>query len=401
MNKYEKIIASVKDNTSFLGMIKCGVKPHEIKEAIIKLLEPYFDNKTVLERFAIDNLVVDSVFFLKVQSDIFFFKKFEKCLGTYHSAKSKDPQSCFEACAHWCTEVCESELKFWSVANLEVDKRELELEDFVHECLKNIGELIEGLAKPYLKVLLAQNRITRKFKGSIIDIDTLELGKIVNELIDNSGYTELFIPSPWKVSLSQWRNIAYHHSAKIKNGKIVCWWGRQPNINMIELSRNELIEVVSKIFKTYGVIKLAHTLFFVDNYESICALGIDSSKEQRKESELLNFTVGLASQGFEIVEFEKSLDEARLVVRDVSDLQPDERRYHASQFLFPLWRMTRSKKVITEYREKDNTPNLRVSISSTICEKIFNGALDLYTLPKRMEMLDLKRKRTIPAWKDS
>lgn len=395
MNKYEKIIANVRDNTSFLQMIKQGVKPHEIKETIIKLLWPYFENKATLERVAIDHLVCDGVLFVKVRKDKFFFEKFEECLATYHSSKLEDPKSCFAACALWFDDICESESKFWNVVHLEVDKCNLELEESVHECLKNIGEIIEGLAKPYLKVLLAQNRIARRKKKSTESIDTLKLGQILNELIEKSGYSELFIPPPWKISLSQWRNIAYHHSVKIKDGRIVCWWGRKPNIKIIELTKKEMIEVVSKIFKAFEVLKLAHTLFFVDNGESICALDIDSSKEPRKESELLNFTVGLASQGFELVEFNRTLDEAKVVVKDVSDLDLNQRRAHASQFLFPMWLSTRSNKILLEYRKKDNKPDLLMSIDSKTCEKINNGDLEPLALAERFGIVNLKTGKVI------
>lgn len=77
-------------------------------------------------------------------------------------------------------------------------------------------------------------------------------------------------------------------------------------------------------------------------------------------------------------------------------MDPDKRRFHASQFLFPLWLITRSKKVIVEYWEKDDTPNLLVSIDSTICEKIYNGELEPLTLAKIMEIVDLKSKKIIP-----
>jgi hypothetical protein len=395
MNKYEKIIANVKDQTSFLGMIKRGIKPHEIKEAIIQLLVPYFENKAMLERLAIDELVCESVLFVKVRRNRFFFNKFEKCIASYHSSKNENPKSCFEACALWFDEICESESKFWSVVHLEVDKCKLEIEESVHESLKNIGEIIEGLAKPYLKVLLAQNRIARHMKKPNEVIDTLELGRIVNELIEKSGYSELFILPPWKISLSQWRNIAYHHSVEIKNGKVVCWWGKKPNIKTIELSREEMIEVVSKIFKSFEVLKLAHTLFFVDNCESICALGIDSSKEPRKESGLLNFTVALASQGFEVVEFNRTLDEAKAVVKDVSYFDLNQRQAHASQFLFPLWQFTRSNRIILEYRRKDNKPKFLMNIDSKTCEKIYDGQLEPIAFANMIGVVDLETGKVI------
>lgn len=401
MNKYERILSSIKEQTPLLKMFERGVKPEEVRAAIIELLEPYFDNRDVLERFATEALVTESINLLKLKEERPFFEMFEKCLYTYHCAKVKDSETCFKCCADWQPKIVESVCRCWSVSHLEVDKDGLEIQEFLHECLSNIGDVVEGLMKPYLKVLLQQIRIIRGSKITFREIEDLDLGGIVNELIETSGYPDLFIPGPWRIRLNQWRNIAYHHSARVDRDKIICWWGKQPDIREIELSRGEMLEVVHTNYEVYRVLHLAYTLFFVDNVKEIKRLCSSLKVEVRSEAEFLSFAAGLSSHGFEIVEFKKSSDEVRLVVKDVSNLEPDERRYHASQFLFPLWHMTRSKKVITEYREKDDTPNLLVSISSTICEKIFNGELEPLTLAKRMEMLDLKTKKIIPAWKDS
>ena len=117
-----------------------------------------------------------------------------------------------------------------------------------------------------------------------------------------------------------------------------------------------------------------------------------STVEVRDEAEFTVFAAGLASQGFEIVEYRKNTHEAKLVVKDLSNLNPNKRRFHASQFLFPLWLLTRSKRVIVEYREKDNTPNLLVSSNSTICEKIYDGELEPLSLAKTMNIVDLRKR---------
>jgi len=393
MEKYEKIILAVK-GSPLLKMIELGLKPEDIKEAVIKSLEPYFDNKGILEQFAIEVLVPESVNLLKLQKDKWFSEMFKKCLFTYSSAKSKDPQSCFKSCAQWQSYIIDSLSKYWSALHLETNKTALEIEEFLHECLRNIGEIIEGVTKPYLKVLLHQVRITNGIRTVLRDIDSLDLGTIINELIQKSGYADLFMPPPWNIRLNQWRNIAYHHHAKIENNEIVCWYGKTPGLKRIRLSRKELLEVVRTIVKLYGTLQLAHTLFFVDNLKEINKFS--PPVEIRNEADFLNFAVGLASQGFEIIDYKKNTEEAKIVLIDRSNLNPDERRFHASQFLFPLWSITRSKKVIVEYREKDNTPNLLVSVNSKICEKIFNGELQPLTLAKKMGMIDLKTKKIIP-----
>ena len=283
---------------------------------------------------------------------------------------------------------------------MEVDKDVLDIEEFSHECLRNIGDIIEGLTKPYLKVLLHQIKIVNRIKTSFENIDSLDLGQTVDELIQKSSYADLFMQSPWNIRLNHWRNIAYHHSARIENNDIICWYGKAPNIKEIRLSRNELLQVVHTVFKVYKSLKLAYTLFFVDNIKEIDRLSTSLEIEVRGEVKFLNFAVGLASQGFEVVEYKKSSDEAKLVVKDVSNLNPDKRRLHASQFLFPLWLLTRSKGVIIEYREKNNTPNLLLSINSTTCEKIYNGELEPLTLAKIMNMVNLKTKKIVPPVKD-
>lgn len=398
MKKYERIISQIKKESPFLKMIESGLKPEDIKEAVIKSLEPYFENKDILEQFSIRCLVPESTNLLKLQKNSLVFGMFEKCLATYSSAKSKDSQNWFESCALWQPQILQSLSKNWSVLHLEVDKNNLEIEEFLHECLRNIGDIIEGLTKPYLKALLHQIRIANGVKTVLKDIDSLDLGKIVSELIQKSGYAGLFMPPPWNITLNQWRNIAYHHTAKIENSEIICWYGKTPNIKYIRLSRTELLQVVHTTFDVYRTIKLAHTLFFIDNIKEINRLS--PPVEVRDEAEFINFATGLTSQGFEIVEYKKNIDEAKLVVKDVSNFNPDQRRFHASQFLFPLWLITKSKNMIIEYREKDNTPNLLVSVNSTICEKIYNQELEPLALANMMDMVDLKTNKVVPPLKN-
>jgi len=82
-------------------------------------------------------------------------------------------------------------------------------------------------------------------------------------------------------------------------------------------------------------------------------------------------------------------------------MDPNKRKTHASQFLFPLWDMTHPKRMVVEYREKDNTPNLLASADSTICEKIYDGELELSALAKTFEWVDLKKMNIVPPALDN
>lgn len=395
MKGYERIIMAIKEGNPFLKMVQTGFKPKEIKEAVVESLEPYFDNRDILEQFAVKVLVPESINLLKIQKDKWLFERFEKCLFTYRSAKTKDKQSCFRACALWQPYITYSISKYWSVLHLEVSKNDLGIEEFLHECLRNIGDVIEGVTKPYLKVLLHQVRIANGIKAALKDIDSLRLGTIVGELISKSGYSDLFMPPPQNIRLSQWRNIAYHHTAKVENGEIICWYGKTPNIKRIRLSRNELLQVVQTVVNIYEVLRLAHTLFCIDNLNEIDEYSFADEVEVRDEAVFVNFAAALASQGFEIVDYNKNPECAKLVVKDISDLNPNERRSHASQFLLPLWVLTHSNRVIVEYWESDNTPNFLFSANSDTCEKIYNGELELPSLAETMDISDLKTKRIV------
>jgi len=183
MKGYERIISAIKEGSPLLKMIELGVKPEEIKEAVIESLEPYFDNKDILEQLAIKLLVPESISLLKIQKDKWLLEMFEKCFLTYRSAKTKDKKSCLKACALWQPYIAHSKSEYWSVLLLEVPKGDLGIDEFLHECLRNIGDIIEEVTKPYLKVLLHQVRIANGIKTALEDIDSLDLGAIVNELV--------------------------------------------------------------------------------------------------------------------------------------------------------------------------------------------------------------------------
>jgi len=67
MGKYEKVISYIKEESPLLKMIESGLTPREIKEAVIESLEPYFKNKDILEQYAIEALIPESLKLLKLK----------------------------------------------------------------------------------------------------------------------------------------------------------------------------------------------------------------------------------------------------------------------------------------------------------------------------------------------
>ena len=325
----------------------------------------------------------------------------KNCLNTHRRAKQALPHASLSACAAWVPATMQALSKYWSQFHLERDKDTLDIEEFIHACLQDIGSIVEGAAKPYLKELLHQLRISRGSNATTSQIDIMNLGDVVDELIRHAGYSEMFMPLPWGIRLNQWRNIAQHLSCEASGDQIRCTYGPPQQPREVTLNRDEMLDVVHMLYLVFSALKLAHTFFFIDNLHDIRALGaMPSYGGLRVEMEVMNFSLGLASQGFELVDIKWSTDETTAIIQDVSSMETTIRRIHASQFCFVLWDHAKSLRSTIEYRDKDGTPDLRASIDQATCERAQRGDIDIAQFANLVEMTDLRTGRVIPPLPD-
>jgi hypothetical protein len=388
-----KILLAFKEDGLLYKFIEHGIKPVEIKNAIIEIFDPYFENKQILAKFSIEILVPEFINFLKIKEDKWLFAIFEKYYENFREAKIAYKEKCFESFSFWHPKILDSNSRFWSIYNLQFDKNLLPDAEKIFECFRNIGDIIEGLKKPYLKNLLCQIKIINGFTPSFHEIETLDLGEIVTRLIKTTKFPELFIPPPLQIKINQLRNIAYHHNYKLVNNDIVLWYGKGRNRKEIAIPKGNILKIAEIIFNCYKLHNLSYTIFFIDNIEDIKKLLPNKDYEHRFEAFLVNFASGIASQGFEIINIEKFPKESKLIVKDLTDNNSDERCVHASQFLYSLWLMTKSDKLIVEYRENDGSPKVLFKINSDVCEKYQRGEIEFHGIPSKMEIVILKRNQ--------
>ncbi len=221
---YNKLIENFDNNNPILEFIKKGIKPEDIKEAVLKSLRPYFKDENALNALAMNQLIGGWLNFELFKRDAWYFDKFEKCLNLFNEAFDNDKQKCISAIVDYLPEISQSISRYWSFLKLEVDKNGLEIDEYLEENLKNIGQLLEGIIKTYLKLLLHITLIKLDKPINQNQIKLMDLGAIIDVLIKKTDFPELFQPVPWNLRLYQWRNIAYHHSAVIENDKIKCWY---------------------------------------------------------------------------------------------------------------------------------------------------------------------------------
>lgn len=396
MEEYVKII-SRKEFNWLLQLTQKGIELPQIKKAVIELFKPYFENCDILQKLAMEALVPDAVTLIKLQSNIWGLEMFKKCLASYRIAKEIDSTKSFQACARWENSISEGLSGYWSMANLELDKSKLKLADYTHEYFKIIGSLLESVLKPYLKALLHQISISIRQPMKYNEINCKDFGEVVTDLINDSGYPELFMPPPWNIKLSQWRNIALHFDYSIKRSRIICRYGKGRNVKKVILSRKGVSELAQLSFTIFSAVKLARTIYLIDNLKEVQKFG--SRGKQREEADFLNFSAAIAIQGFKIINYKSNKRKALIILQDVSSMDPYKRRLHASQFVYPLWRITKSSLLEVEYRQEDGAPNFLISASADMCKKVNNGEIEFSALAGLIGMKDLRTGKCIPVSK--
>lgn len=395
MNQFAKVVQGVRKFSPLLHMIELGLSPTEIKEAVLEVLDPFFQNKQLLVTLVPGLLVPEAVNIVRLQHDPWAFDMFEKCLAVHRAAQKAVGAESIGACVWWEPAIRKGLSEYWSASCLEVPKDNLPIEEFKYEAFRNIGALVESTMQPFLRALLHQIRLRDHAKEPSARLGTMSLGEVVDELMETSGFPDLFAPPPWRVRLNQWRNIAQHHSSYIEEATIVCQYGRGRNVKELRLSRGELLRALHAISYAHLAISMAQNLFLAENVELIS--NYTSDRSVRPEESVLRFSSAVATQGFEVMDVKLSTEEAAAVLRDVSNVDPYMRRIHAAQLVYPLWIHTERPHLKIIYEEKDGTPRFIATALGEDCQRIAQGELELSTLAKRTQMIDLKTGARFPG----
>jgi hypothetical protein len=196
---------------------------------ITSVLDPYFSNKDVLEKYAVSTLGSEAFRVTRIKQDPWAALAFDHVSHIYRNANLANATACYQACAasepHVMGAVCE----FRSLFHLEIDKAGLSLQEFTHEAFRNIGTLVEAYLLPHLRDLLVQVRLARDKPTTYAQTEGLTLGNVIDELHSGLGMPELVSPPPWGIRLNHWRNIAQHYRSRIRNDMIYSYYGRPPN----------------------------------------------------------------------------------------------------------------------------------------------------------------------------
>jgi len=331
-----------------------GFSPDDIKSSIVETFSDYFQNQRNLQKYAISDLVDNWLAHLTVyRDDPNALKSIDLILKIFNEAKQVNQDESIKSYVFWYPDIYQSISRFWSLYNSQAKLDELCLEDFLAESLRAIGQTIEGILKPFLKLLLQLNRIRRHKAYNSTDIQSKDLGVVIDELISTTELADLLIITPGSIRLNQWRNIAYHHNSKVINNEIICWYKKDGSNLDFKISRSDLLLTLKNIVLSFKIVRISETIICFDNFDEIQKLityNIDNQINIREEAKLLSFYTPLNSQGFEILDLQFDKSTAVLKLRDLQEyLDFSKRAIHSSQFVYNLWVYTDSNKLIVEY----------------------------------------------------
>lgn len=377
MKKFDKILTALKEKNPLNFLYNNGYTPETVKEEILSTLSTYFKNPDNLKEYAINFMVSGWIEFSKLKT---FHSDAEKLIteitSHYNAAKIKDSFSVFSAINNLLPLQIDAGNKFWSFLKLELDKSNLEFEEFVQTSMKDISDLVEGLMKVLLYESLAIDRINRNKTIEIEKIKLLDLGVIVEELAIHSPYKELFKVPPENLKLSDWRNISAHHNYQLlPDNKILCEYGSKDKRRTIIVTREDLFDRVVKIHYALQLLNIAHKFFCFDNLKDIIDVRpISGHNNARDEIGFLMFASSIYSQGFDIEDINYQKDgNAIMIIRDLTDGNAQRRGIHASQLVYPLWFISESKTSTVVYKTRDGKTFLKAQGTKEICEKIKSG----------------------------
>jgi hypothetical protein len=303
MTVHHKLIADIRLHSPYLTWAQNGASPDEIKDEILRTLRPHFLNPSVLANFPISILAHEAVTLRNIQNDPWASSMFVGVLSEHREALAQNKAECIAAIEAWHDSVVRAMSEFTSIYLMEVDKADLGMEEFRLEVIRNVGGLLEACLQPQLKALLHLVRIRRNHKCGVKDIVGLRFGAVVDELHQTLRLPAIVAPPPWCLNLHHWRNIAQHHSAVIDGSRVTCRYRIGKTEHQVSLTRVELLAVQRRMQDVLGIVRAARSVFVADNSE---ALSDRDFQPPRPEIEFLFMVVGIASQGFDVVDVDIS-----------------------------------------------------------------------------------------------
>ena len=383
----QRVLSKVSGHNPILELRRQGLTTKEIKDLFIEVLNPYFEHRDALEDL-VTVLAPEAVGVARIQERPEKEELLRTVIGVYRASRLANQSACFESCAFWEQPILDGMSEYWSQYYLELDKAGLPIEEFKYEVFRNIGVITEACLQPILRDLLAQVLITEGKPSSPSAIAELNFGAVVAELYRRPFLREVVASSPWKIPVSQWRNIAQHHKSTIESGSIRGVYGKGKNEKSVLFSRPELFAALTDLHLHWAILRGARTMFLFDNLDK--AQVFFGPTRIRDDVLIFQLHSSLATQGFVLVDITRSEGETRAVVKDITDEDQRSRLAHCSQFVLPIYVHIPNASIVVDYTDKNGTPVMRFRAKREHLDQVKDGRQGFEYLAQHVTFESLK-----------
>lgn len=373
-----------------------GYSINDLKECVIQSLSPFFINQNALGHYWCDaKLLSVFEFVIRYHYDKAFSNEMEAVLKIYREAFSRNPIATMNVFTNDVDSFTQKENIMWSIRNLK-NCDEDDPEETAIFYMRHIGDTLEIGTKHMVAELWSLIQIIEYDKTDYESVRKLEFGVTVNNIISKGYLNDMFVLGSNSQKISDWRNIAYHHTYRFVNeNRIVCTYGKKQK--KIELTLEELKQLAHQITRISNVLNMVRSIVIFDYSAQLHAFRETDKLEGgllsfRKPMMIEGLRVSMLSQGFSLESVKEHESE---VIAQIIDIgignsavleKKRERWIHSSQFLVHIWSVIPKDVIKIEYYNQENNLEFICSVSGEICNNIYNLGVPLSTMVPHIDM---------------
>lgn len=365
-----------------------GYSPEDIKGAVIKVLQPFFDNSESLNRHASESQLLSAFeFFIRYHYENEFEYGVKSVLDCYKNVYEEHEQEMWNVFISTYPLIAEDDNKMWSVRNNKVDLQNNDIYEKAIQIFQRIGAVLELSVKHIVQEIYALVYLQDKGYVDYEKIKKQDFGVVINNVITKGILQQILITGPSGMKLSDWRNIAYHYTYAIDNtGSIKCTYGKG-NKNLIILSMQELENYAHKIIRSANALYIGRCIFLFDYIDSIAQNSAIERVSFRQNLRCEEFKIGLLSQEFMLGAVELSEEKIEIDIHDLSLVEEvKDRIIHCAQLLLNTWDTWKREEVSINYFAKSGKRVCSVSVEGEICEQILEGKKERVYLAEKFHI---------------
>ena len=334
-----------------------GCSDIEIKAKVIETLSPFFIHSNNLEEHWNNAQLLSAFAFIsRYKGDDDFSNSINEFLGIYRSAVSQNPEKVIQIILDSHDVFSANENQMWAIKKDIANLGTGDLDERIAGYMGYIGTTLEVSVKAIVCEIWFMIQLSegKKFENGL---PKLNFGSAIYNILNKQVFTDLLVTYPLSAKLSDWRNIAYHHTYQIDDREqIKCIYAN--GAASFSLTEQELLHHLHNIVRASNILNIARCLFAFDYIDEIGRI-----KRCRKDNPIRfnrsmlanNLKTSMLSQGFQLREFHEQSDSITCDITDLrnngnlSDADIAIRLSSCTSYLFQVWYMYKKSHIQIDY----------------------------------------------------